>query len=206
MTKEQIELHGDVMKWFLSNPDEGVFKKLDLPNAEWLHEIEPEFNVHTQYVQNDEYAEFRKALVDGKAVQLIFKKGYKDEHYKRINTEDGFLYRAEYYRIKPEEPTFQVGDWVVYSSENRKLLVSDVQSSIDNAHCISEYGAESNRNITKWEPEEGEWCVFWDDDWMNEEDESYILGRYENHTKPKGFDESYDNVAPLEFLQTLKDK
>ena len=73
------------------------------------------------YVINDKFVEIRKALAEGKTVQYNFgnygisKKDFPNK-WKDLDKSIGILAdRAcpENYRIKPEEPKFKVGDWVV---------------------------------------------------------------------------------------------
>ena len=67
MTKEQAQKHGNVIKWFIDNSDKGVY---ELTSIGWKLTDEPNFYPADKYVQNDRYAEFRKALVDGKTIQV----------------------------------------------------------------------------------------------------------------------------------------
>jgi len=54
----------------------------------------------------------------------------------------------------------------------------------------------------KWEPKDGEWCIFWDIT-----DTSYVVGKYTKNKQNDGImDREWDNIAPLEFVQTLRDK
>ena len=73
------------------------------------------------YIINDKFVEIRKALAEGKTVQYNFgnyginRKDFPNE-WKDLDQSIGILAdRAcpENYRIKPEEPKFKVGDWVV---------------------------------------------------------------------------------------------
>lgn len=60
-----------------------------------------------QYVINDEYVEFRKALAEGKAVQMYCK--YDSitpiwDDMTEVIKSIGFVMTKDNYRIKPEEP------------------------------------------------------------------------------------------------------
>jgi len=71
MNKEQIEKHRDVIIWFATedNADKGVWHKTK--GTQWLLTYEPMFSRDFIYVQNDEYADFRKAQADNKIIQFI---------------------------------------------------------------------------------------------------------------------------------------
>jgi len=101
MTKEQIKKHGEVMKWFIDNSEKGVCRK-DHKTKNWHFARNPQFNIKDIYVQNDEYAEYRKALVDGKTIQ------YKPRNYswENILIEPSFQLPVEKYRVKPEAPKY----------------------------------------------------------------------------------------------------
>ena len=141
----------------------------------WDYEIE--------YVQaiiiNDECVEFRKALVEGKTVQYNFgnyginRKDFPNT-WKDLDISVGILADRAYpdnYRIKPDEPKFKVGDWVIITAfENKQLIVK-----YEN-HILKENVLIMNNTIyfppgrgleyTKiWQPQPGEWCYFWDDNY-----------------------------------------
>ncbi len=67
---------------------------------------------------DDEYVEFRKALAEGKTIQLneVEKfsdqnRGWVDLSCKSLGTSTN-LFPVNYYRVKPEEPKFKIGDVV----------------------------------------------------------------------------------------------
>jgi len=68
MTKEQMEKHGEVILWFINNHDRGVWYKGNLTNR-WFITHQPKFDVDRKYVKNDEYADFRMAMEEGKTIQ-----------------------------------------------------------------------------------------------------------------------------------------
>jgi len=110
MTKEQVEKHGTVIKWFVDNPDKGVWRK-DTPTNDWYIDNTPNWYEDYTYVQNDKYAEFRKALVDGKELQYTINNGKTwFTNYNKLNT----FYTPENIRIKPEELRFEINDWAYY--------------------------------------------------------------------------------------------
>jgi len=187
MNAEQVKTHGVVMMWFIQNSDKGVWYKAH--KEVWSINYEPLFDPSSKYVQNDEYAEFRKAQADGKIIQYTKLMSIVDK------LED---YIPEDLCIKPDEPKFKVGDWV--ATTGRPFLVdSSVLSDIvDNQFAV----------IKPWRPQEGEIACF-------TSETGVVLARV-FEVLPDGevtgrslWDESniYSfDVKPLEFAQTLKDK
>ena len=53
-------------------------------------------------------------------------------------------------RIKPEEPQFKAGNWVVHPDANAPWKLS--QNSINHL---------DNSKLELWQPQLGEWCWFW---------------------------------------------
>jgi hypothetical protein len=190
MTKEQIKTHREVIKWWIDNPDKGVWYKNSL--NEWIRLTEPEFSEYFIYLQNDEYAEFRKALVDGKIVQHNLHSDCAPKYRDVYETVNKIIKSvpASCYRIKPEEPEFKVGDWIIDKSSG---------------FIIQAYEDMLVKNFKKWKPTKGEFCVFYDDS-----DEFYGVGRFiaKNIVNEKYSCETisgeWSNVAPLEFVGTLK--
>ena len=188
MTKEQVEKRGEVIKWWLDNPDKGVYTR-DSTGC-WYIEYTPDFLPNSDYTQNDEYAEFRKALAEGKKVQV------KDCEYYWV---DGVVCRPtqkfegpiHIYRIK--EPKLKVGDWVIEASTGElKQVVCGPNERVSN----------------KWTPKKNEWCVFWYNDFYGNRP-FYTVTRYLNKEDERYFDVdgiAFDNIAPLEFINTLKEK
>lgn len=97
----------------------------------------------------------------------------------------------------PNKSTSKVGDWVVYDTE-----VSQIRD-IDGDFIITD--KSSSRMYEPWQQAKGEWCVFWDNDFTH-----YEVGQYLHTTNGSHyFDDgaiNRDNIAPLEFIQTLKNK
>ncbi len=189
MNKEQIEEHREAIKWFCDNPNKGVWRK-DTPTNDWYIDLEPSFYEDYIYIQNDEYAEFRKALVDGKSIQHMYNGKWCD-CYDFTPQRDFENDKPEHYRVKPEEPKFKVGDWVV-----------DKSSGL----IIQAYEDMRYNYFELWEPEKGKLCVFW-----NNNINDYFIGRYgdycsitENSVIYTEFE--FEHIAPLEFIQTLKNK
>jgi len=192
MNKEQIEKHGPVIKWFCDNAEKGIWV-YSTALGKWNLRNNPNWTLAYPHIQNDEYAEYRKAQADGKVIQ------YQENRCNNwINLEHNhtwyFKQPIEQYRIKPDEP-FKVGDWVTYQSYPKSngsiTSIKDnkaVVKSLKHGSCTEIYS-----DIKLWKPQEGEWCVFW------ENSNTYHVERYQNYTL------NIVNIAPLEFIQTLKD-
>ena len=188
MTKEQIEKHRDVIKWFCDNPDKGVWFKSN--TDKWIHTDCPKFYGDTIYAQNDEYVELRKALADGKTIQKS-KRHYCLDFWDDVDAIYTH-YHVTKYRIKPEEPKFKVGDWVRFDSHNAQVTETDL--------------LHDTEHLVKWQPKEGEWCVFW-----GANTEVFTISKY--GCKPltaskhrDSYGNMYDYVAPLESIDTLNDE
>jgi len=185
MTKEQIQKHGDIIKWFCDNAELGVWCKngnSDKSNKDWFLNIEPKFLLDSIYVQNDEYAGLRKAQADDK--QLLYKNSNVEIPSLELCNKEFMEFKEclESYRIKPEEPKFKVGDWITDGYE--------IFEHKENCRAIPEVQAKWEL----WKPQEGEWVMIAD----FELKDVYAVFKYScvNHSKRK--------VAPLEFAQTLK--
>jgi hypothetical protein len=201
MTKEQIIKHKDVIKWFIDNPDKGVFRK-DTPTNDWYLDLEPSFYEDYIYLQNDEYAKFRKALVDGKIVQHNFHSDcapkYRDV-YETVNKIVKSI-PASCYRIKPKDYEFNDGEWVHITYKQGISELREFKESMNewtNVH-----------SITDWKPTKGELCVFWD----NKIKYGYIVSKfYGNYyddgdlkfLNMKGY--FYENIAPIEFIDYIRE-
>ena len=124
----------------------------------------------TVYVLNDSYSTYRKALAEGKTVQYNFgnhginKKDFPNE-WKDLDQSIGILAdRAcpENYRIKPEEPKFKVGDWVVEIHSTTKAQVLELfGNQIRVKFCYPDaIITTDSSDFIPWVPKPGEWCWF----------------------------------------------
>ena len=115
------------------------------------------------FIINDEFSELRKALCDGKTIQVygIIEKapdGLQDVYGWKDVKSIKYTHTKVEYRIKPEE--FKVGDFVRYiHSNNNKAL------RINNINCERYYFDNSEISlrldeIIKWEPSPKELCWF----------------------------------------------
>lgn len=118
-------------------------------------------------VIDDVYCTYRIALAEGKTVQCNAREGENDITYTAyghlwwVDTTE-FKYATRFYRIKPEEPEFKVGDFVRYIHANspkplRIININCERYYFENAEIILRID-----EIEKWEPKEGEICIFWD--------------------------------------------
>ena len=213
MTKEQIDKHGPVIIWFATgdNADKGVWK-LPYKNGKWVLCKSPEFHDHFAYVQNDEYSDYHMAQVDGKVIQYKDTFSLTKEGHKWYDMPEYMCFQKSYkysieeiYRIKPEESKFKVGDWVS-SWEHYKpnVYIQVTKQNIDKLPS----------SVTLWQPQIGEWCAFWERDAKHyivdklDKIETYSSdGTSTKYTKHWATYCGYwfHNIAPLEFIQTLKD-
>ena len=129
----------------------------------------------------DEYTELKQAIVDGKTIQF-----YIDNKWTKWKNPDWDC-PVNCYRIKPDESKFKVGDWVVLGNETR-IITEDT---------TEEYLCTYNRLWELWTPVEGEWCVFEVFSGIGKEN-VYDIRKYSKQY------ENYKNIAPLEFIETLK--
>jgi len=109
-------------------------------------------------VIDDKYVEFRKALAEGKTIQLLS----LDEDEWLDDSRTDFGYPVNQYRIKPDEFIFSLGDWV--RVDGRPLIID---GDPDRPAGCSLYFANiacKRELIELWEPKPGEWCWFWDEE------------------------------------------
>ena len=81
------------------------------------------------YVINDEFVELRKALAEGKSIQMLCRYNKMEpiwDDMTEVIRSIGFVDIKENYRIKPEEPKFKVGDWVVEIHSTTKAQVLEL--------------------------------------------------------------------------------
>lgn len=121
-----------------------------------------------ELIINDEYFIYRKALAEGKTVQLNEAEKFADSNRGWVDLscksfgKSTNLFPVNYYRIKPDEPKFKVGDFVRYfHSTPAKAL------EINNINGNRYYFTNSEMSCLKhelepWTPVKGEWCWFFD--------------------------------------------
>ncbi len=127
------------------------------------------------FIINDEYSEFRKALAEGKIIQIydvieqhisnpsLDKFGWKD--FKSFTASSPFSKTPDFYRIKPDEPKFKVGDFVTHESLKITRQITKVNDDFiyfkEGSWALPHVEGFSNKLIL-WTPVKGEWCWFWD--------------------------------------------
>ena len=148
-------LHGGKLKYFTGK--------------EWLTYSGVEMwtgNKDLKIVIDDVYCTYRIALAEEKTVEVYVLHGIKaldEQPWRRFAIGcSTFDLPVECYRIKPEEPNFKVGDYVRYIHTNspkplRIIHIHWERYYFENAEIILRVD-----EIEKWEPKEGEVCLFWD--------------------------------------------
>ena len=122
----------------------------------------------TVYVLNDSYSTYRKALAEGKTVQYNFgnhginKRDFLNK-WKDLDISIGILAdRAspKNYRIKPEEPKFKVGDWVVEIHSTTKAQVLELfGNQIRVKFCYPDaIITTDSSDFIPWVPKKSECC------------------------------------------------
>ena len=108
-------------------------------------------------VIDDEYVEFRKALAEGKVVQKqdYYSKQWIDMKNDNFHSASDTQYEGVY-RIKPEEPKFKVGDWVIHNGVVKQVtkVVDGLIDCLDNKVAV----IMKEESLELWEPKPGEWC------------------------------------------------
>ena len=105
-------------------------------------------------VIDDEYVEFRKALVEGKAIECLNWDDKWQDLENNIKFENINLSRL---RTKPEEPKFKECDWVIHNGEYKKVtkVIDGCIDSLDNQPAvISKFDV-----LELWKPKNNEY--FW---------------------------------------------
>ncbi len=127
-------------------------------------------SVDTVFVINDEYSEFRKALAKGKIIQIydvieqhisnpsLDKFGWKD--FKSFTASSSFSKTPDLYRIKPDEPKFKVGDFVIHNGDIKQVTkaINGLIDCLDNSVAL----IYKEDTLEPWTPVKGEWCWFYD--------------------------------------------
>lgn len=113
-----------------------------------------------QFVINDEYVEFRKALAEGKIIQI---NNSKPETWIDIDTDKLANYNPSFLRIKPDEPKFKVSDFVryIHSTLARALEINNINGN--RYYFTNSEMSCVEHKLEPWAPVKGEWCWFYDD-------------------------------------------
>ena len=178
MNKKLIKTYKTEFDHWLDGGNVQVYYKKD-DEPKWLTDeecIEYEgYDNFTHIMQNslepedvliiidDEYIEFRKALAEGKIIQLDEaakfsdpNRGWVDLSCKSFGSST-HLFPVNYYRIKPEEPKFKNGDWVIHNGVHKQVTkaIDGYIDSLDNEVAV----IMKEESLELWEPKEEEY--FW---------------------------------------------
>lgn len=120
----------------------------------------------TVYVLNDSYSTYRKALAEGKSIQMLCRYDKMEpiwDDMTEVIKSIGFVDVKENYRIKPEEPKFKVGDWVVEIHSTTKAQVLELfGNQIRVKFCYPDaIITTDSSDFIPWVPKKGECCWFW---------------------------------------------
>ena len=170
MNKELIKIYFEEFKHWLNGGNVQVYYKKD-DEPKWLTDEECiEYEGHDNFshiMQNslepedvliiidDEYIEFREAIAKGKAVEYLdFKNEWRDLRENCRKLEGVCLSRL---RVKPEEPRFKVGDWVIHNGVAKRVTkaVDGYIDSLDNEVAV----IMKEESLELWEPEDEKY--FW---------------------------------------------
>ena len=203
MNKRQLIKYGDVIKWLVDNYDKGLWTRNELNKDSWR--ITYDFSLYSghTYVQNDEYAEFRKALKDGKTIEYSLP---TTEQWNVVDNSKQHFSDCFKYRVKPEEPKFKVGDWVRIKHFEKIVQLKGQPFCKPNAIYVEELNTYFFlEDIELWQPKQNELCVFWNNNYTKN---FYSVGPYKflsNSLYCDSMSTGWDNIAPLEFIETLKE-
>ncbi len=171
LKKEQYLKHKEVIDWWAKS-DSLVWCRDE--HLDWYELDKPLWDVAKNYVINDQFVEFRKALVDGKVVEQQCK--YVLYNYEPIKGDFDHNFN---YRIKPDKPKFRVGDWIQHP-DNYVFQAEE--------HFIPDCDGTEEHKL--WEPTQGEWCVF------KHNTEVYVIEKWVDYKFPLAI-----WVRPLEFIK-----
>ena len=128
-----------------------------------------DFNEDVKYiVLKDSYFFYRKALAEGKTIQLNEAEKFADSNRgwvdlscksfgKSIN-----LFPVNYYRIKPDEPKFKVGDFVRYVHSTQAIALEINNINGNRYYFINSEMSCVEHELELWTPVKDEWCWFYD--------------------------------------------
>ena len=142
------------------------------PSGDWYQHTKELFTLNsdsvTDIVIDDIYRDYRKAEAEGKTIEYSTIANYKYPITRMDELE--VLIKANHsgkyiFRIKPEEPEFKVGDWITVNGP-AGTFTECVSGINDDTYTLSGTDICFKSQATKWEPKEGEICIFWDDNWV----------------------------------------
>ena len=114
-------------------------------------------------VIEDSYSIYRKALAEGKSIEVAVDHNEKDGYiWKRAEDDEFHYFPLDEIRIKPDVPKFKVGDWVVHNGVIKQVTkaVDGLIDSLDNQVAV----IMKDESLELWKPKSGEWCIMYDTD------------------------------------------
>lgn len=117
-------------------------------------------------VINDEYVELRKASAEGKTIEA--RSNFSSKIYYEVILPVWFDLPVNFYRIKPEEPQFKVGDWVVHND-----VIGFVYTVCKDTLKICVHGNPvisgwyEPKDLKHWKPKPGELVIMETDDYSS---------------------------------------
>jgi hypothetical protein len=139
-------------------------------------ESNPEFfNTNDEYhiyIMDDEYVEFRKALAEGKTIQLNEAEKFADSNKGWVDLSCislGYsrnLFPVNYYRIKPEEQHIKIGDYLYDIQFNKYHRIENVLDEKVETKLFRIYKSSINDyDYRLWKPKVGELVVMYSEDY-----------------------------------------
>ena len=111
-------------------------------------------------------------------------------------------YSADNLRIKPEEPKFKVGDWVIHNGEYKQVTkaIDGYIDSLDNKVAV----IMKEESLELWEPKVGEWC--WVFNYLREVPNLRRIIRVEDTFKYRFDDETFTKAVRVSRGNDLSDE
>lgn len=139
-------------------------------------ESNPEFfNTNDEYhiyIMDDEYVEFRKALAEGKIIQLNEAEKFADSNRGWVDLscislgDSTNLFPVNYYRIKPEEQHIKIGDYLYDIQFNKYHRIENILDEKVETKLFRIYKSSINDyDYRLWKPKAGELVVMYSEDY-----------------------------------------
>ena len=112
----------------------------------------------------------------------------------------------ELFRINLDEPTFKIGDWIQFSTTKNMLgkIAGFHTDGTPYILCGKDTITPNTLELELWTPKPNEWCVFWST-YMTEYLVSTFNCRRDCEAYITDYGHEFYNIAPLEFINTLKE-
>ena len=122
----------------------------------------PEWNMRPDWliVINDEYVEYRKALAEGKTIENWNGSKHLDIGKSGANFHNFELHNL---RIKPDEPEFKVGDYIITPNHGIRLIhkIDNKNCYYDSVNTANKYKMSELRLWTLESADDDEWVKYW---------------------------------------------